>query len=322
MQSQLERFAGRDTAAGYARFMGTAEATSSNLRAILLLEVRRRGARHARSRHDVHASTLADLAALRMGQSVAGTIRRAVPDDARRPDARPLHAVRRLVTLRVARRAVRHRAHADRGRHLVSAGRHARVARGADEARERARRRARDRRGGRAHRSSRVARRAASDRRRRSDRSADAVVSNMDTVRTHESLLGAAHERAFQRRRRYEPACSGVVLYLGLSERYEHLLHHDFVFSEDPEEEFDVDLPRRAAGARSDVLHGGAGRDRPERRAARRRGAVRARPHAVSAPGARLATDVRAVSGADPRQAQDQRRHARHRGTHRVRGAR
>jgi phytoene dehydrogenase-like protein len=29
------------------------------------------------------------------------------------------------------------------------------------------------------------------------------------------------------------------VLYLGLKERYEHLLHHDFVFSEDPEVEFD-----------------------------------------------------------------------------------
>jgi diapolycopene oxygenase len=40
-------------------------------------------------------------------------------------------------------------------------------------------------------------------------------------------------------RKGYEPACSGVVLYLGLSRRYEHLAHHDFVFSRDPEEEFD-----------------------------------------------------------------------------------
>jgi len=31
-----------------------------------------------------------------------------------------------------------------------------------------------------------------------------------------------------------KPACSGVVLYLGLSKRYDHLLHHDFVFSRDP----------------------------------------------------------------------------------------
>src|SRR5262249_38525822 len=44
----------------------------------------------------------------------------------------------------------------------------------------------------------------------------------------------------FLRRRRYEPACSGVVLYLGLDRRYEHLLHHNFVFSADPHAEFDV----------------------------------------------------------------------------------
>ncbi|MCA9228823.1 MAG: phytoene desaturase, partial [Planctomycetales bacterium] len=31
----------------------------------------------------------------------------------------------------------------------------------------------------------------------------------------------------------------GVVLYLGLRERYEHLLHHNFVFSQDPHQEFD-----------------------------------------------------------------------------------
>jgi phytoene dehydrogenase-like protein len=30
-----------------------------------------------------------------------------------------------------------------------------------------------------------------------------------------------------------------VVLYLGLDRRYDHLLHHDFVFSRSPEEEFD-----------------------------------------------------------------------------------
>jgi diapolycopene oxygenase len=31
-----------------------------------------------------------------------------------------------------------------------------------------------------------------------------------------------------------------VVLYLGLKQRYEHLLHHNFVFSRDPKEEFDA----------------------------------------------------------------------------------
>lgn len=67
----------------------------------------------------------------------------------------------------------------------------------------------------------------------------DAVVSNADTVRTHRELLSGRPSVLFERRRKYEPACSGVVLYLGLERAYEHLLHHNFVFSHDPEEEFD-----------------------------------------------------------------------------------
>jgi diapolycopene oxygenase len=66
----------------------------------------------------------------------------------------------------------------------------------------------------------------------------DAVVSNEDAVRTHRELLGGAAAREFEHKRSYEPACSGVVLYLGLNRRYEHLAHHDFVFSRDPQEEF------------------------------------------------------------------------------------
>ena len=69
-----------------------------------------------------------------------------------------------------------------------------------------------------------------------------AVVSNADSVRTHRELLAETAPRAtrrFERRRRYEPACSGVVLYLGLNRAYDHLLHHGFVFSRDPHEEFD-----------------------------------------------------------------------------------
>lgn len=70
----------------------------------------------------------------------------------------------------------------------------------------------------------------------------DAVVSNSDAVRTHRELLRdeASAARAFSRRRKYEPACSGVVLYLGLRERYESLLHHNFVFSHDPHAEFEA----------------------------------------------------------------------------------
>ncbi len=66
----------------------------------------------------------------------------------------------------------------------------------------------------------------------------DAVVSNEDAVRTYRELLGGEAGRKFEKEREYEPACSGVVLYLGLNKRYEHLAHHCFVFSRDPEEEF------------------------------------------------------------------------------------
>ena len=67
----------------------------------------------------------------------------------------------------------------------------------------------------------------------------DAVISNMDSVRTYRELVGGDVGKAYEKRS-FEPACSGVVLYLGLNRRYEHLNHHDFVFSRDPEEEFDA----------------------------------------------------------------------------------
>ena len=68
----------------------------------------------------------------------------------------------------------------------------------------------------------------------------DAVVSNCDAVRTYRELLrDTPQASAFEKKNRYEAACSGVVLYLGLNRRYEQLLHHNFVFSKDPEQEFD-----------------------------------------------------------------------------------
>jgi len=64
------------------------------------------------------------------------------------------------------------------------------------------------------------------------------VVSNCDSVRTFRELVGGELAAGFARSREFEPACSGVVLYLGLDRRYDELLHHNFVFSRDPEEEF------------------------------------------------------------------------------------
>jgi diapolycopene oxygenase len=67
-----------------------------------------------------------------------------------------------------------------------------------------------------------------------------AVVANSDAVRTYRELLNGPFARSFDRRRSYEPACSGVVLYLGLNRRYSHLAHHNFVFSRDSAEEFNA----------------------------------------------------------------------------------
>lgn len=66
-----------------------------------------------------------------------------------------------------------------------------------------------------------------------------AVVSNMDAARTYRELLAREHSDRLDRSRSIEPACSGVVFYLGLDRRYEHLAHHNFVFSRDAKEEFD-----------------------------------------------------------------------------------
>ncbi|MGV3484186.1 MAG: phytoene desaturase family protein [Planctomycetaceae bacterium] len=69
---------------------------------------------------------------------------------------------------------------------------------------------------------------------------ADAVISNCDSVRTYRELLSSTPQsQRFVKSNKSEPACSGVVLYLGLDRRYSQLLHHNFVFSRDPEEEFD-----------------------------------------------------------------------------------
>jgi len=69
---------------------------------------------------------------------------------------------------------------------------------------------------------------------------ADAVVSNCDVQRTLRDLVKAPGAADAQRRiaGRYEPACSGVVLYLGLDRQYESLAHHNFFFSHDSGREF------------------------------------------------------------------------------------
>lgn len=86
---------------------------------------------------------------------------------------------------------------------------------------------------------------------------ADIVVSNCDVQRTHRDLLAGtpgAQGRAESIAGKYEPACSGVVLYLGLDRQYEHLAHHNFIFSGNSEQEFD-DIYRRGIPARDPTLY-------------------------------------------------------------------
>jgi len=66
----------------------------------------------------------------------------------------------------------------------------------------------------------------------------ETVVSNSDCVRTCRELLPASVANRFLSKRTFEAACSGVVLYLGLRRKYDHILHHNFVFSRDPHFEF------------------------------------------------------------------------------------
>jgi len=67
---------------------------------------------------------------------------------------------------------------------------------------------------------------------------AETVVSNSDCVRTCQELLPKKTADRLLSKRKYEAACSGVVLYLGLRKKYDHILHHNFVFSRDPHVEF------------------------------------------------------------------------------------
>lgn len=68
----------------------------------------------------------------------------------------------------------------------------------------------------------------------------DAVVANSDIVRTFQELMPKqeGEEYLHKNASRLEPACSGVVLYLGCRKRFPQLLHHDFFFSADSDAEF------------------------------------------------------------------------------------
>ena len=236
-------------------------------------------------------SSLGDVIGMRPWSTVGATIRRVRARPPRRADARPLHAVRRLGPRSVAGRPLRNRPDADRRGRLVSPGRHPRRGRGLDPTGRRSGRRVR-RSARRSNRSPPTAGGRVSgvdlDDGRRVPLAA--VVSNSDAVRTHRELLAGrpGGRRSSKRRRSYEPACSGVVLYLGLDRRYEHLLHHNFVFSRDPHEEFDFIYRKGEPAPDPHLLRLRPGRHRTRRRARGRRGPLRPGPHALPSLSPRL----------------------------------
>jgi diapolycopene oxygenase len=61
---------------------------------------------------------------------------------------------------------------------------------------------------------------------------ADVVVSNLEVIPAYERLL-AEDDRFMKRLRRFEPACSGLVIDLGLDCQYPQLAHHNFFMSAD-----------------------------------------------------------------------------------------
>lgn len=73
---------------------------------------------------------------------------------------------------------------------------------------------------------------------------ADIVVSNMEVIPAYERLLG--EDRKFMRSlARFEPACSGLVLELGLDIQYPQLAHHNFFFSGDQRAHFHTVFRKR-----------------------------------------------------------------------------
>jgi diapolycopene oxygenase len=73
---------------------------------------------------------------------------------------------------------------------------------------------------------------------------ADIIVSNMEVIPAYEKLL--REDEAFLRSLdKFEPACSGLVLELGLDCRYPQLAHHNFFFSQDQREHFHTVFRKR-----------------------------------------------------------------------------
>ncbi len=68
--------------------------------------------------------------------------------------------------------------------------------------------------------------------------SADYVISNMEVIPATEQLLGES-PRELKKLQKFEPACSGIVVHLGLDRVYPQLAHHNFFYSRCQSDHFD-----------------------------------------------------------------------------------
>lgn len=73
---------------------------------------------------------------------------------------------------------------------------------------------------------------------------ADIIVSNMEVIPAYERLL-REDEALLRSLEKYEPACSGLVLELGLDRQYPQLAHHNFFFSRDQRTHFKTVFRKR-----------------------------------------------------------------------------
>ena len=216
-------------------------------------------------------ATLRDVLSLRMGRTVAGTIRGQVQGRAARADAGPFHAsmsAPRPIGAPAVLCAIAHMQAAEGVWYPIGGTRAvaealARLAAelGADVRGRRRRSTGLDDRGRRR------------DGRRRRPTASASRCDARDLQHGRDPHLSRAGRRrgrrGITRRKGFEPACSGVVLYLGLTDATSTSRHHDFVFSRDPEEEFDF-IYRRGEPAPDPTCYLAApSGDRPERRAAR-----------------------------------------------------
>jgi diapolycopene oxygenase len=67
---------------------------------------------------------------------------------------------------------------------------------------------------------------------------ADIILSNVEFIPTHRQLLGTDEAVVRKLEKKYVPACSGLVMELGLDRTYPQLAHHNFFFSRDQRAHF------------------------------------------------------------------------------------